>query len=1388
MANRSKEQVQKEYDDIVIKLESLNDALEQAKAANRWYADSANGATRAEQKKAEAAERRAAMELQIYRDIAAARKEILKKEGAKTEGSNGGERTKEDIEAEKNKEGFNMSNFKGNLRQKGGGSMALGAASVVTDLIGTGTDIYVSEQKKSLNTWMANQDAFLKTLETGSKLFQRHMKTFSKGMQGALSSSFASITQGVQEGAYAAAASSVDFASESLINMFSDRLDLLQLKNFKELNQKKAEFENLKETANEVNGVAGAIGGVASLFGPIGSAIGGLITGIAQSTTKILVANAEIDIMRLQKKIELEEKKLEALNEAKTTAVEAAKDATTKILDFSKSIENLSIKTDEAAKSMANIIGMSGGNVAMFEKYIFNAARNLKFTDSSGKTTYLNKSSQDMLKVQSQYIEESTRNNTMSQQDFVKTFQLGEVLGGDSNLAATLLGDMDYFNKSIETGTDLIYDMFKEANKAGVSNRKFAKDLQQNLKLAQKYTFKGGVEGMMKMSIWAQKTRFNMQNLENMVDSIQDGGLEGVITKGAQLQVLGGNMAMGADPLAMMYESWADPEALAKRFSDMTKGVGYFNSKTGEVDITGPDAMRLKEYAKAAGIDYKDARAQVTQRIKGEQIDKQLTKNYSDEQKALIYNKAKRDKNGQWVVTLDNGETKNVNDLNGTDWNSLMPTEESIEDYVAKIYSLLNQEGGVTLHGQAIMSDETFDNLKENINERMQENLNWVYQSTDILKDMIGKSNDFVTAQNKQQHEVMLATSNILDEEFEVIQKSTEKLKNSFEKGGSNLRLALDAVKNELDYELALIRNGGNENAEEVVKAKEKLASSNNELYKGVLGEASEAQTGFQISERDFNNAQKIYDWFLDESNASNINSVMSRLIGKYESDGGKVNITDYESILSEGYDDLMDALEAAGLGNDDIGSWEGQGPQLIQALIKYAAENRSDWDKNLNEGLKERLQNAAENIIIEGRPNSNTNNTNQQQTQIHPQTTTQPLDYSSTREAALEFSGTGLMDDGIISNNNKPIISQVEGNFTRIQDGIVKGGNVTNIHNGIAKTTYGGSVTTNGGSTNSNVTNIHDGIAKTTYGSSTNNINGNSNVTDIHDGIAKTTYGGSVTTNGGSTNSNVTNIEDGIASGGSSITNLNDSITNIRDGIVNTRNNKTTQTKNVTNIHDGIAKKTYGSSISNINGNSNVTNIEDGIASESKSMNYITNIHDGLVKGGNVTSNFTTNGGSTVSNSNIKKSVIGIHDGIVNEPKTTPITTIHDGFVKTENNSSMVMPAGKITPINDGLVKSDPKDVAIFAKEGGVIGNFLADLKSDVDSVLRGGGSTQSNTMKIEISGSLELSSGGQSINIIEEFNRNPILLRSFTRMLAQQIASNKNGGRQNSEINNFA
>ena len=141
------------------------------------------------------------------------------------------------------------------------------------------------------------------------------------------------------------------------------------------------------------------------------------------------------------------------------------------------------------------------------------------------------------------------------------------------------------------------------------------------------------------------------------------------------------------------------------------------------------------------------------------------------------------------------------------------------------------------------MADETFENLKKNINDRMTENLNWVTEESGTLKSMIEQSNDFVTDQNKQQHELMEATTGILSDQFKLIQGATDKLKLGLKNSGSELRLALDAVKKELDYELAVIRYG--ENSDQAKAAASLAGVANDELAKkkGITTSQSQAPT-----------------------------------------------------------------------------------------------------------------------------------------------------------------------------------------------------------------------------------------------------------------------------------------------------------------------------------------------------------------------------------------------------------------------------------------------------------------------------------------------------------------------------------------------------------------
>lgn len=803
MAKKTLEDFQKQLDDLVIETERLRNAEAQATAVLNSFRT--NGGTAAEVAKAQKKLADSTYKLNEYTyALGEKEREILNNARAAGYDESKLRPGRDYDEIMRDSSGGGDRGVAGNFfASKGGGNVASGVINVISGILNVASEIYIAEQKKKVSSWLQEQDIYINAIETTSRIFQRNMKTFAKAMQGALSSSFASITQGVQEGAYAAANSSVDIGTELISNALEKRMDELKQQQYAELRAKKGELERWNLTASEINAGASAASSLAKMIPVVGSAVGGLITSIASASTKIMTATKEIDIMKLEKTQEMAQKQLDIINKIQQEALEAASNAVKQVLDFSQSIENLSLKIDAAAKSMGNMLGMSGSNIENYQKFIFNAARNMSFTNSQGKTIYLDKTPDDMAKIQSTYIDESARNITMSRNDMIKTFLLGKELG-DDNLAAALLGDMDYFNQTIENSTQMIHEMFIQANKAGVSNRKFAKDLQQNLKLAQKYTFKGGVESLMKMSIWAQKTRFNMQNLESIVDKITEGGIENVIKQSAELQVLGGNMAVYSDPFGMMYEAFADPEALGKRYNKMLEGMGTFNKKTGQTEINMPDRLRLQAYAKATGISFQDAINQVNQGVKNNQIDTYLKagggRQYTEAEKALIYNKAQYNtETGAWQVTDDRGNViGDINNLTDEQINELMPVEERIEDKVTKIMDYTAQMVGATNHGQAMVADETFPNLKKNIEQRIAENLRFFNEQLPTLKNEVIKSNDFVTEQNEVQHRLIKATNDILEQQFKIIKASSEKMIKDLSDGGSAMRKALDVVAAEL--------------------------------------------------------------------------------------------------------------------------------------------------------------------------------------------------------------------------------------------------------------------------------------------------------------------------------------------------------------------------------------------------------------------------------------------------------------------------------------------------------------------------------------------------------------------------------------------------------------
>ena len=210
-----------------------------------------------------------------------------------------------------------------------------------------------------------------------------------------------------------------------------------------------------------------------------------------------------------------------------------------------------------------------------------------------------------------------------------------------------------------------------------------------------------------------------------MLEKVRGGGLEGVITQGAQFQVLGGHSAMNADPLAMMYEAYADPEAYAKRMQDMTKGYGQIDKKTGETKFSGNEIMMMEQIAKVQGRSLEDVQNEVRARNKREVVAKQLNGNFDEDQQAFISNNATYNKEtGQFQVKVKGADgkyrNKDVNQLSQADLEQIMPEDyqgkmlKGMEDIVSAVESMK----GTEIAQRANVAAATYEEMLNQYTER----------------------------------------------------------------------------------------------------------------------------------------------------------------------------------------------------------------------------------------------------------------------------------------------------------------------------------------------------------------------------------------------------------------------------------------------------------------------------------------------------------------------------------------------------------------------------------------------------------------------------------------------------------------------------------------------
>lgn len=465
------------------------------------------------------------------------------------------------------------------------------------------------------------------------------------------------------------------------------------------------------------NGVGGSalLGGVNTLTG--GILQGSLKSAIVkqQTVTRRELTNAQNDLNAAQaenaNRNKVQNTVIANSNEIKNKVLEGMTDIQSSVIDtqatIKKAYQKMAQSVEKWMMDFQDKIYDSGIQKGMTTRGQLDKYRSAMLPIMEEVSRKYGITKEEFVKMQSDYTAEG-RSKLLNREDIKQQSSLGKIyLGGDFGTAAELANNTEIFNMGVSDTVDLMGEMSKQVNKIGLDGRKYLKDMVKNLKMAQKYDFRNGVKGMMKMAKWAQNTRFNMDNLPNMIEDIQKGGLEGIITKAAKLQVLGGRFAMGADPIAMAFEAYNDPAALAKRFNSMTMGMGRFNKETGEVEFNGMEMDQMRALAENSGQSIDDIKKQARYNVKKDRVEGFINdKTLSQEQRMDLVNKAYY-QDGQWKVNDVTGNAVNLSEVNSSNINNIQADtyEGKMEQGMEQIVSFTKLFTGNTEANMAHLSD-----------------------------------------------------------------------------------------------------------------------------------------------------------------------------------------------------------------------------------------------------------------------------------------------------------------------------------------------------------------------------------------------------------------------------------------------------------------------------------------------------------------------------------------------------------------------------------------------------------------------------------------------------------------------------------------------------------
>jgi hypothetical protein len=330
------------------------------------------------------------------------------------------------------------------------------------------------------------------------------------------------------------------------------------------------------------------------------------------------------------------------------------------------------IKSDKVIRQTILNLGMSGAKAELMRT---------SFENSALQVAHLGGSLEDVQAIMQGYAEETGRARVLSA-DMVKDIELiGKGTGLGVEQATKLGAQFELMGFDAKTTMEYVQGVVDTSERMGVNTTKVLKNINDNFKKLNTYTFQQGVKGFAQMAEYAEKFKIDIGDALNAASVART--LEGAIDLTAQLQVMGGEFAK-TDPFEMLFLSRNDPAKFTEKIADMTKGVVTFRKMsdgTFEKFISPADRDRLAAVAKSLGMEASQLTQIAERQAEIQKMRQQMAgMGLSDEQKKLIEGAAIFDKkSGKFQVELA-GTMKDISTLTGDQADAFAKEHKTLEE------------------------------------------------------------------------------------------------------------------------------------------------------------------------------------------------------------------------------------------------------------------------------------------------------------------------------------------------------------------------------------------------------------------------------------------------------------------------------------------------------------------------------------------------------------------------------------------------------------------------------------------------------------------------------------------------------------------------------------